>query len=154
MKSEFIRVVYETQYEILREDSYSKNSEYDRKYSIRPYSDERKVIRTELICERDIDTPPLKYGDNIYDKELDATFYIDNARRNTDNTYTYEVSHIREDNEASLQRKKELEAEILSCEDFIEKIKELEDKIKEYEYTTKVVEEVKVKSWWQRVFGK
>ena len=51
MKSEFIRVVYETQYELLREDSYFKGDNTTRKYSIRPYSDNNKIIRKMRIFD-------------------------------------------------------------------------------------------------------
>ena len=113
MKSIFVRNVYEEDYDL--EYSYY-NDGIIKKVTILP-TKKGKLIRQETIIERDIDTPPLKQRENIYDKELDETFVVNSVKRTTDNTYIYVVDTTVEVTENSIKRKKDLEDKVVICEE-------------------------------------
>lgn len=110
------------------------------------------LLREELICTRDLDCPPLREGEEIYDKDLGRNFYIIKSIRNTDNTYTCIVENEIEDTQASLARKYELEKEVLKSK---ETIGDLESEIETCKYNikklTENLEAERSKSIWQLI---
>jgi predicted RNase H-like nuclease (RuvC/YqgF family) len=85
MKSIFVRNVYEE-----CEDGYDRKN--------------LKLIKQEIITERDLDCPALEVHDTIHDKELNKDFFIYKVQRNTDNTYIYVVEEQFEHTIESLKK--------------------------------------------------
>lgn len=113
MKSLFVRNIYEQDYDLeylYYNDGTIKSSK------ILPTKN-GKLIRQETIIERDIDTPPLKQWESVYDKELDTTFVVNSVKRTTDNTYVYVVDTTVEVTENSIKRKEDLENKIVANEE-------------------------------------
>jgi predicted RNase H-like nuclease (RuvC/YqgF family) len=85
MKSIFVRNIYE---------------ECENKYD----SKNLKLIRQEIITERNLDCPALEVHNTIHDKELNKDFFIHKVQRNTDNTYIYVVEEEFEHTMESLKK--------------------------------------------------
>lgn len=109
-----------------------------------------KCIRNEIIMEKDLDYPPLKCNEFIYDEELNEYIKILCVTRTTNNTYIYTIKLGYEDTPNSIAI---AEANAKKYEE--DKLKAIEEKNRGLELKCKEIESKlnTKKSLFARIFS-